>query len=126
MSIATSNPCPRVPVDSLPEFQGKRIRLVGKVQNVSGSTMSIQCDPDNERSIVEVLLMGTAPTDAYCEVEGVVEGTTIREDSPNVGLGNDFGTLFWLLSSVPSDLSSCVYVCIRQRVNVWVWRSGWC
>lgn len=56
--------------------------------------MSIQCDPDNEGSLVTVNLTGVAPMDQYTEVEGVVESpNSIREES-NTGLGNDFGTAF--------------------------------
>ncbi len=92
MSISTSNPCPRIPFESLASHVGKRIRLVGIVKSISGSTMSIQCDPDNEGSMVTVNLTGVAPVDQYTEVEGVVESpNAIREES-NTGLGNDFGT----------------------------------
>ena len=92
MSISTSNPCPRIPFESLANHVGKTVRLVGIVKNISGSTMSIQCDPDNEGSLVTVKLTGVAPVDQYTEVEGIVEGpNAIREES-NTGLGNDFGT----------------------------------
>lgn len=81
-------PCPRVNFEMFSQCEGKRVRVVGKVENVSGSTMKIKTSDD---VMVDVLLQGTAPTDAYVEVDGTIEGgCRIREESPNVGLGNDF------------------------------------
>ena len=92
MSISTTNPCPRVPYESLGNFTGKRVRLAGKVDNLAGSTMTIQCDPDNESSVVTVSLSGVAPVDQYCEVEGTVQSGNSIEENSSCGLGNDFGT----------------------------------
>lgn len=93
MSISTSNPCPRIPFESLASFQGRTIRLVGKVLNIQGQQMSMQCDPDNEASVVTVSLTGVAPVDQYCEVEGTVSSPNSIAEVSNTGLGSDFGAL---------------------------------
>jgi hypothetical protein len=88
-TIDLSAPVPRANFEILSKYQGKRVRLVGKVEEVQGNSMKVRTSDD---VIVDVMLTGNAPTDTFVEVDGTVEGpNVIREDS-NVGFGNDFGT----------------------------------
>lgn len=104
-------PCPRVNFEMFSQCEGKRVRVVGKVEDVSGSTMKIKTSDD---VLVEVLLQGIAPTDAYVEVDGTVEGgCRIREESPNVGLGNDFGMSFALFCVVHVNMTEYIVVGCR-------------
>ncbi len=64
------------------------MRLVGKVEEISGTTMKVKTSDD---AMVDVLLTGAAPTDAFVEIDGTVEGPNVIREESNVGFGNDFG-----------------------------------
>ncbi|WPT14296.1 Replication protein A 14 kDa subunit B [Picochlorum sp. SENEW3] len=86
-SIDLSAPVPRVNFQLMSKYEGKRVRLVGKVEEISGTTMKVKTSDD---AMVDVLLTGAAPTDAFVEIDGTVEGPNVIREESNVGFGNDF------------------------------------
>ncbi|KAL4426964.1 hypothetical protein ABPG77_009525 [Micractinium sp. CCAP 211/92] len=72
-------PCPRVNAQLMGEFVGKKVRLVGRVDGVEGSSMRLRTSDDGT---VTVNLQGVAPQCQIVEVEGVVNSpNTITEES---------------------------------------------
>lgn len=85
--IDVTAPCPRVNFELMSQYTGKRVRFVGKVEQISENTMKVRSSDD---SIVEVILSGAAPDGPYVEIDGTVEGpNTIREDS-STSFGSSF------------------------------------
>ena len=91
--IDVTAPAPRVNFELLSQFMGKRVKLVGKVEEISGNVMKVKASDDG---IVEVLLKGAAPEDAFVEVDGTVEGPNSLREESSIGFGNSFGTFLLL------------------------------
>lgn len=88
-----SSPAPRVNFELMGNYIGKRVKLVGKVEGVQGGILRVKAA---DEGMVEVLLKGAVPADAYVEVDGIVESpNTIREESI-AGFGNSFGKKLYI------------------------------
>ncbi len=88
-AIDISAPGPRVNMAMMKDLLGKRVTLVGRVEG--GLQNGILHVKASDEGLVEVVLQGAVPQDAFVEVEGVVESpNTLREQSI-IGYGNTFG-----------------------------------
>ena len=86
--IDVTAPAPRVNFELMNNYIGKRVKLVGKVESVQGTTMKVKAA---DEGVVDVMLKSAAPQDAYVEIDGTVESpNTLREESI-IGFGNNFG-----------------------------------
>jgi len=103
--IDVTAPCPRVNFEIMSQYTGKRVRFVGKVEQISENTMKVRSSDD---SIVEVILSGAAPDGPYVEIDGTVEGpNTIREDS-STSFGSSFGTFIYNMFNSEGNCGICV------------------
>lgn len=85
-------PAIRVNFELMAQYIGKRVRLVGRVEN-GGVQNGILRVKAADEGLVQVLVHGAVPQDMYVEIDGTVEAPdTIREESI-VGYGNNFGEL---------------------------------
>lgn len=113
--IDTTAPQPRINFEMFKSFQGKRVKVVGKVEQISGSMMKVRTSDDG---LVEVLLKGAAPEDVYVEIDGTVEGPNILREESNVGFGNTFGMFI--------SMHVCMYLWLRVVVGVVVVDNCFC
>ena len=105
--IDVTAPCPRVNFELMSQYTGKRVRFVGKVEQISENTMKVRSSDD---SIVEVILSGAAPDGPYVEIDGTVEGpNTIREDS-STSFGSSFGMFKYCILNRKGRFGICVRI----------------
>lgn len=105
--IDVTAPCPRVNFELMSHYTGKRVRFVGKVEQISENTMKVRSSDD---SMVEVILSGAAPDGPYVEIDGTVEGpNTIREDS-STSFGSSFGMFVNKTLNNEKNRSICVQI----------------
>jgi hypothetical protein len=87
-SFDMSQPTPRVNASQMGRFVGKRVKLVGQVAGVNGSSLTLKAA---DEAMVEVQLKGTAPTDQFVEFEGMVESPTVLREESQTSFGGNFG-----------------------------------
>lgn len=86
----TTAPSPRVNFELMNQYIGKRVKLVGKVEDVQGGKMRVKAADDG---VVEVILQSAAPQDAFVEIDGTVESPNTLREEGMTGFGNSFGTI---------------------------------
>jgi hypothetical protein len=86
--IDVTQPLPRVNYETMGQYVGKRVKLVGKVEGIQGNVLRLKAADDG---MVEVRMTGSAPADAYVEVDGTVERAGILVEDAMCGFGNTFG-----------------------------------
>jgi Replication factor A protein 3 len=90
--IEINNPAPRVNFQLMNNYVGKRVTLVGKVENGAVENGILKVKTADE-GMVDVLVTSMVPQDMFVEIDGIVESAnTIRENSIT-GFGNSFGKL---------------------------------
>ena len=88
--IDVTAPAPRVNFELMSHYIGKRVKLVGRVENggVQNGVLKVKAA---DEGTVDVIVHSAVPQDLFVEVDGTVESpNTIREDSI-IGFGNSFG-----------------------------------
>jgi len=101
--VDVTNPAPRVNFELMNQYIGKRVTLVGKVDNgaVDNGVLKVKT---SDEGMVDVIVTSAVPQDMFVEVDGIVESTnTIRGDSI-VGFGNSFGKLLFSMYIQAFDL----------------------
>jgi len=91
-------PAPRVNFELMQNYIGKRVKLVGKVEGVQGNVLRVKAA---DEGVVEVLLKGAAPADAYVEIDGTVESPNTLREEAITGFGSNFGKVELHNNSVP-------------------------
>ena len=87
-SFDMTNTTPRVNSGLMGRFVGKRVKLVGQVAGINGSTVTLKAA---DQGTIEVHLSASAPTDQFVEFEGLVESPNVLREETHVGFGNSFG-----------------------------------
>lgn len=86
----TTRPAPRVNFELMSQYHGKRIRLVGKVEGVQGSILTVKA-ADEGTVEVELPQGLSVPADAFVEVDGTVKSPGVVSAETICGFGNRFG-----------------------------------
>jgi len=95
--VDVTNPAPRVNFELMNHYIGKRVTLVGKVENgaVENGVLKVKT---SDEGMVDVIVTSAVPQEIFVEVDGIVESTnTIRGDSI-VGFGNSFCKYFFAIA----------------------------
>ncbi|KAI3436844.1 hypothetical protein D9Q98_006254 [Chlorella vulgaris] len=78
-SLDITCPSPRVNFQSLGQFVGKRVTIVGSVVGVDGNTLQLKTSDDQ---VVNIQMQGAVPQCKVLEVQGMVASpNTVTEES---------------------------------------------
>lgn len=88
---ASETSCPRISAGMFPQFLGKRVRFVGKIQQHSEGRLTLAGDGGSMISVETN--PGSNFVGPFVEIMGTVKGPTAMQENGYDNLGDNFGRM---------------------------------